>query len=174
MSYDDRYSRFGDSRIDDFWRHRDAQIDRDYATRDLENQARRDRWEVDARAHEALHADDCIEDPPRPSLGDAVDAVLEQYDRAKEAIRDSQHLSAPIRDEWLARLKAMDLVGRAGSKQVISLRDKVDGYREGPILFILNSSSQSVGALASLRTSLILISSELTLLACACRDLYET
>jgi len=49
MTCDDRYSRYGDRRLDDYWHQRYRRIDAEYAAAEAVRRTELDRWGLDVR-----------------------------------------------------------------------------------------------------------------------------
>src|SRR4051812_35577795 len=95
MSYDDRYSRYGDSRIDDYWHHRYRQIDAESAAAEAVRQGDLDRWSLDLgrRAERGQPSAVRSSEPPQLSRSQQIQEIARYFERAQASITACTWLS---------------------------------------------------------------------------------
>ena len=171
MSYDDRCSQYGDSRIDDYWHHRYRQIDAEYAAAEAVRQTELDRWSLDvSRGVEPARG--CgvrSSEPPRPSRSQQIQEIARYFERAQASITACTWLGVRVRDFWLTRLRAIDLFADTACDELTELHDDIECYGEGVIRSL--GTPWDTRARDDVRYTLLNVTTDLTLLASACLQL---
>ncbi len=174
MSYDDRYSRYGDSRIDDYWHHRYRQIDAEYAAAEAVRQTELDRWDLDIgrqvapdrhrRSNRVRPAE-----PARLSRSEQIQEIYRYFERAQTSIKACIWLDESVRESWLTRLRSVDLLDDNACDELNTLHDDVERYGEE-----FSTSPRSLWSITppgDVRLTLLNVATDLTLLASACLQL---
>jgi hypothetical protein len=174
MSYDDRASRYGDSRIDDYWYHRYRQIDAEYAAADRVRQSDLDRWEVNVGRNVEPEPRDRGSrlrpgDYTRPSRSQRIREIGRYYERVQTSIRACTWLDGSVRESWLTRLRAINLLDDAACDELNTLHDDLESYGEGFIRSL--GTPWGTRARDDVSFTLLNVTSDLTLLASACLQL---
>ena len=171
MTYDDRSSRYGDSRVDDYWYHRYRQIDAEYASAEAVRQGNLDRWTLDVGGRTAPVRRTGVRsgEPPRPSRGQQIQEIARYFERAQASISACAWLSEHDRDFWLTRLRAVDLFDDAACDTLKALHDDVEHDGEGVLRSL--ASPWAEARRNDVRFTLLNVTTDLTLLASACLQL---
>ena len=161
-----------DSRVQEYWDHRNAQFDRQDA---LDAAARHRRIEIDALRSgvggdgwDGTRARSPVYDGP----SDPGDGLWSCYKRAKDTLRQARYIDDDLRKEWLARLEAVSLFSDRAEREVRRRMNDVDWYRDNLRPFHFGYFNQS--SIFLLKGELNSVAIELMLLADACQDFQQS